>query len=356
MILIGVKPRIDTQILLNQSNQFEHVKKDGFELYLSNDIVQGEDIPFYLLWNDANLKEINIEYSGFTGIGELYNVKNIFSDDNSKILKSDLKKDYYLGGSLKTQKTDDPFKKSLLKIIILKEDGTTLELFEERTLFTTCLKINQTASSELFSLDTPLLNIELTGSTTIFIDVKTDNNSDLQLTLPIEIQTSMKKFMDSLMTGLNDLDLKFPNNPILDLLKDIFQRPEKLSEQQYLERVGSTIKKFEPDAEFKEALGMVFFNAVHVESNMLNLIIRPLMEYFESLAAKKVFLNSPFLTLEIFEGQNIFKGKIIYQNILEREEVQDQNPLNEESFEIVIYSDKKQIVALKDLISITRIE
>ena len=332
------------------------MKKDGFELYLSNDIVQGEDIPFYLLWDDTDLKEINIEYSGFSGIREFYNVKDGFSNKDMRILISDLKKDKYLGGALKTQKTDDPFKKGLLKATILKGNGTTLELIEKRTLFTSCLKIIPMESYGLFSLNSPLLNIELTGSTTIFIDIKTDDNSDLQLVLPLEIQTSIEKFMSSLMTGLNDLDLRFPNNPVLDLFRDLFQSPEKLSEQQYLERAGAAIKKYEPSEEFKEAAGMVFFNAIHVESNMLNLVIRPLMEYFESLAAKKVFLNSPFLTLEIFEGQNIFKGRIIYQNILEREEIRNQTPLNEEPFEIVVYSDKNQTVALKDIISIKRIE
>ena len=62
------------------------------------------------------------------------------------------------------------------------------------------------------------------------------------------------------------------------------------------------------------------------------------------------------MTLEILEGQNIFKGKIIYQNILEREEIRNPASFNEEPFEMVIHSDKNQTVALKDLISITRIE
>lgn len=333
------------------------MKKEGFELYLSSDIVQGEDIPFYLLWNAVDLYEIDIEISGFSGLSELYNIKERILNNQNKIKISinDLKRDNYLGGSLKTIKTDDPFKRGSLKIKILKKDGTSLELFEERTLYTTCVEIVPLFSDKIVSFASPFLNIQLTGSTTIFLDIKTDDKSDLQLSLPLEIQTSIQKFMESLQSGLDDLKQRFPNNPILELLEDLFRQPEKFTEQSYLEKAGNVMKKYESDEEFKEALGVVFFNAIHVESNMLNLIIRPLMEYFESLAAKKVFLNSPFLTLEILKGQKIFRGKILYQNILEREELQ-KITYGEIPFEIEVNSAENQIIALKDLISFTRIE
>lgn len=333
------------------------MKKEGFELVLSNDIVQGEDIPFFLLWDDPNFKKISIEYSGFAKINEYYNVKDNLSNKINSFQLSDLKRNFYLGGLLSTQKTNVPFNKGILSVTIEKDDDTKIELFEERTLYTTCLSILPVTNFELENLNKPLLNIKLSGSTTIFIDIKADEDSEIQLTLPIEIQTSMEKFFDSLKNGLDDLFDKYPENPILKILNDLFYKPEEIvSQQQYLDKARLTLEKFEPDEEFQEELGKVFFNAIHVESDILNLIIRPLMEYFESLAANKVFLNSPFLNLGIKEGQNIFKGKIIYQNILEREEIQETPQYSEEPFEIMFNSKTSGNIPLKDLISITRIE
>jgi hypothetical protein len=332
------------------------MKKENCELYLSNDIVQGENVPFYLLWKAIDIKEINIKFSGFDKVSEYYNVKKRFPKKKTKILIDDIKRGNYFGGSLKTSKSTEPFKKGFLKITILKTDGKRIELLEERTLFTTFLEIVPRKSDTVDLLDSPLLNIQLNGSTTIFIDVMCDEDSDLKLILPLEIKSSMEKFLDVLSTEIDKLKQKYPNNPILELLSDLFLHPKAITRQNFLERVGFALNNYTPSEDFKEALGIVFFNAIHVESNMLNLIIRPLMEYLESSAAKKAFLNSPFLTLEVLEGRNLFKGKILYQNILEREDVYESKNYGQIPFKMTINNKEKRIIPFKDLISIKRVE
>jgi hypothetical protein len=197
----------------------------------------------------------------------------------------------------------------------------------------------------------------LRGSTTVFIDIENYSDSDVKLVLPKEIQSTFEKFIYSLLNGMKKLKLEYPNyGDFIDIFLNLAEKPDKFSEQAFLEKSGRILNDFNPDKEFKEALGLTFFNAIHIESNMLNLIIRPIMEYLESSTAKNAFLNSPFLFLAIPKGRGYFKGKIFYKNVIEREKLSLLERDAGTEFQIIIESEKECLIPIKEAILIQRIE
>jgi hypothetical protein len=48
--------------------------EDGnIEFFLGDDIIQGELVPFYILWKDISPTEIEIQFEGFKDLVEIHN-------------------------------------------------------------------------------------------------------------------------------------------------------------------------------------------------------------------------------------------------------------------------------------------
>jgi hypothetical protein len=340
------------------------MKKDGFELYLSKDIVQGEVVPFYVVWTDPEILDFEFNFSGFDSIVEYHNIKDEEKQNvigKNRICLNQLNQNFYFGGLLKTIKTDIPFVKAKFDVIFNLNNGIKVELAENRTLYTTSIEISKNHELIKYPDQKFLIDIGLKGSTTIFINIENFLDSDVKLVLPKEIQTTFEKFFYTLRQGLIDLKIKYPQyEEFLDFFLLPFKPNENLSEQQFLKKVENLVNNFKPNEEFKQDFGLKLYNAANIESDMFNQVIRPLIEYFESSAAKNAFLDQPFLFVLIPPGKGLFKGKIIYQDLLERKRPlstkTSYNKANSIDFEIIIESDKERLIPIKEAINIRRIE
>ena len=99
----------DDHMMLEDMSQTEtslvvkSVHQPPAELYLSKDILQGEKVPFYVVWRDTEVKRISLRYFGFKSIVKLYNIRDFEQKDREVIIKKDqLKVDGYVGGVLAT--------------------------------------------------------------------------------------------------------------------------------------------------------------------------------------------------------------------------------------------------------------
>jgi hypothetical protein len=337
------------------------MKQENIEIFLSKDILQGEEIPFYILWKRNDIRDITFELNGFTAIGEYHNVDNDFPIENRIVKIEDLKSRHFLGGTLKTEVSNNPFKKAFLKIIFTLSNGEEIEIIKERTLYNTNLEIFTLPQNIKVPFDKPPIEILLKGSTTVFIDIATTEDSDLNLELPEEIQNALEKFYQALMKGLRSLRNEYPEYE--NIIDSILKTSYELSERQLFEKLIGEFEEKKPDISFSEAIAMVFLNALLSQSGIKDSVIRPLIEYFESNATDKAYLMAPFLNLNISKGGGKLKLLLYCINIVEKENIlSNENILEnilEENInfliiETFIESDRQIQIPIKELIKIRR--
>jgi hypothetical protein len=335
------------------------MKKKGVELYLSKDIVQGEDIQFYLLWDNPDITDFEIKYSGFNSIVNFYNIKDEVNENitlkENKISINQLKQNFYLGGILRTIKCDIPFQKAELKVICKDKKGSKLEVYENRTLFSTSLEVIN--NNKKIQDEKTLLDISLDGRTTLFLKIENAPNSNVKLVLHEDIQSAFEKFKFSLIRNFEGLKIKYPQNTSkIDLFLDPLKTDDRISIAQCFRIFGMCIDPSNQDDDFIREAGLAFLNAVNIDSEIYSKVIRPLNEYFQSSATKNVFLDSPFLTVEIPKGKSNFKGRIYYQNLIERKSSPgtEKGPFVE--FFVTIDCPEKRSIPLKEAINIQRLD
>lgn len=61
----------------------------NLELYVGNDILQGEKVPFYIVWKDIGIRRITIRAPGFRRIVKLYNTTSFEEEDDAVVVHKD---------------------------------------------------------------------------------------------------------------------------------------------------------------------------------------------------------------------------------------------------------------------------
>ena len=330
------------------------MKKDGIELYVSEDIIQGEDVPFYILWKRDDIKSFSFELDGFSSVIEYHNVKDDISPDLHVVKIDDLKSPHYLGGILKSGVFDNPFKKAYFQVHVILSNDKKIELNEERILYNTSLTIKTLPEIIKIPFDKPPIQIQLCGSTTIFMDMVSSENSELAVKLPDEVLDALEKLYSQIEKGLNNLRTEFTEYAsFIDSLLQLFNPP---FEEQALDEMLKKFEKVKTDKSFVEALGLAFVNAIFSQTSVKDRIFIPLLSYFASAASEKAFLVSPFSCIYVPEGGGRLKLEIISENI---PEYYDDSEIEEKSIQPLIIetniaSDKGVLIPIKELIEIRR--
>ncbi|WP_048150537.1 hypothetical protein [Methanolacinia paynteri] len=333
------------------------MQSDDFELYLSKDIVQGEKVPFYILWDCNDVSKIELDIDGFTEISEFHNVRDGFNSESNKLDITDLKTKNYLGGILNTVSSEDPFQPANLRVHLVKSDGSSIINEEKRILYSTILEISKIPEIIHIPFNEKPINIQLKGSTTVFIDINTEEGSEVKFELPKDIQNAIEKFIFSFMEGLEKLKESYSEySKFIDVLLDVMKKSDRVSERQFIDYAENEFESFSPTEEFIEAFSLVIDNALSNSASLKDLYFRPLIEYFEASATDKGFLKSPFLGINLHKGRFKLKGRITYENILEKEGIIKKNHNYAVPFETIIECSNEGMVSLKDLIDIQRIE
>ena len=90
------------------------------EFFLADDIIQGEEVPFYLLWDGDDPKSIEIAYEGFKDIIEPYNaVESEIGKVDGEVVFRSFQVPGYLGGLLSTEVADEPSVRASLNVKLI---------------------------------------------------------------------------------------------------------------------------------------------------------------------------------------------------------------------------------------------
>ncbi len=269
------------------------------EFFLADDILQGEEVPFYLLWDGKNPKEIILEISGFDLIKEYHNVAEFTNEGNRYTIKK-LHIDGYLGGLISTKITEKPVVVGKLQIRFVTEAGDIINFEESRNLYTTSIKtvdapktINLTSDSlkEKFPL-------QLKGKTTVFFEIEEIEGNECKIDLPPDLKELKEKVRVDITKGFKELEIKFPQHrETLELLLELDN--SKQSVETLAEDILNKIEKSFQDHEFEENVLMIIFTTVTKHMETRKSLINSLQEYFESYSSKKAYFTNPLLQIYV---------------------------------------------------------
>jgi hypothetical protein len=320
------------------------------EFFLADDIIQGEDVPFYLLWKGDTPKSIEIVPERFKDLIEIHNgVESEINVGDGKTVFREFHVPGYLGGVLSTDITDQPFVHASLNVKIISEDGETILLTEKRELYTTRIDLAK-LPKEIFYNESGLhrnISINLMGITTVVLSIEELEDNKALFDIPDDIKEAIEKFSNALIQGFEKLRVQFPNH--FEAIDYLLNTSTETTITEYVERIEETFKEsFSRDKAFLEAVVTVLFTALSGQASIRDRILRPLMEYFESNAAEGVFLENPFMHIRIPREGCIMAVKISGSNILGQE---CTKPLE---IRVKVRATDESLIPLKDIFSIRR--
>lgn len=274
------------------------------EFFLADDILQGEEVPFYLLWGGKNPKEIILEISGFDSIKEFHNVAE-FTNEGDKYFIKKLHVDGYLGGLFSTKITEKPVLVGELEIQFIPEDGEAINFKESRNLYTTSVKILDTPKVIHLTSDSlkEIFPFELKGKTTIFFEVEEIEGNECKINLPPDLKELKEKVRADVTKGFKDLEIQFPQHrETLELILELDNSNQSV--ETLAEDILDSIEKSFEDREFAENLLMLIFTTVTKHMETRKSLINSLEEYFESYSSKKAYFINPLLQVYVNKGES----------------------------------------------------
>lgn len=321
----------------------------AFDFYVSEDILQGEDVPFFIVWKGAAVETIQLEFEGFESIKCLYNVKDTDTAQSGLVRRSDLKSEGYLGGVLATQPSNEPYLKASMRASVVLTNGRKLQFGENRTLHTTIVRISSMPGS--IELPNPgkesLIGIGLKGSTTVSMEIEQSDGSEIELVLPKDILTAFETFASAVVEGLERLKDDFPDHR--DFLKGLLNYQENMSLRQYFDRTMAEFEEVKHEESLMEAIAMVFVSAILDQASVRNSILLPMIEYLEATTADKAFLRSPFLCAQVPAGGALLSFRLVTYDLRMNE---CGKPLEIETF---LESQEETLVPMKEIMAVRRV-
>lgn len=283
----------------------EHIKVRS-AIYLPKEGLQGEDIPSYILWENAEAKTIRISYQKPLKIKHVFNAEDYLTqDDNIIIEKTEL--EGYVGLSFETSKVSDLEITVPVDYSILLSNGNTIEKKKRIKLFRPQLEIiadkdgNITVDSDTgFVHSRP--KIRNVGRGTILMAVSETEESTVKVRPPPEYLEFTEKFMSDVSAELQNLAERFPQlRPILDELLELENvamtglledELDKIQNRllQYRSRLATVLAS---DRDLTQGFVEAYRNAMAKNSELLE-VFRRFLKVYESLVSKSILLINPF--------------------------------------------------------------
>jgi hypothetical protein len=306
---------------LARTNLDESEKKPNFEFYLGEDILQGEKVPFYLLWKGNSIDKIELQCKGFKSIIRLFNVRGYEKTESGAIVRKEmLKSPGYLGGllftALSTALTESPARPAQLVLNIEHSNGTSITLKEDRILHSARpFLVNQPKEISVpIKKNQECIKINIEGAASVFIDIS-QSKGGLELGFPQGFLTAVEAFASAAIDGMKMLSKEYPqHSELLSLVTT--EDYEKKSFTQIMQSIERKMKKARKDKDFAEALAYVYVSALLEQEKVKDSLLIPMLEYLESGATTKAFLTSPFLCAEVPEGGGTLNCTLKFHDLL----------------------------------------
>ena len=302
---------------------------DSVDVFVPEYCVQGDRIPFYLIWN----KEENIRVSIYLPNGlKLEEVYNVIDDDislkDNNVEIDNFEVQGYLGGIIKSSMYEDASTIKTIKFSI-NINNTHVQNFEKNIeLFRPDVQINNTISTiniqrkkNKFIIDEqiPLYN---NGKGTAIIKLEILGSSEIKQGIPEGHEEFRVKFIQDIHDGLDKLRSEFPMyEDIITGIKiyvddPLPNDPNKLSE---LRTIFEKLEiAFDNNKEFTQGFAQCVVTAYLKNISVLT-DVTAFLAFMKSVTTNKIIFIDAMTVLKVSTTDKKLHAKIIISDLTHNE-------------------------------------
>ena len=308
-----------------QSSIVSTITTEFIEFYIPEYCIQGDRIPFYVLWDQS--QDIKISLSLPSGL-ELHEVYNINSKELRKekdlIVAQNFEIAGYFGGVIKSKLYDEASTTKLVKFLIY-ENSYPIKSFEQMIeLFRPDMKIHENTSSitvfhtknkQITNKQLPLVNH---GKGTGIVRINISDESEIKEGIPEGFQEFKEKFLKDLKEVFVELMSKFPQYK--EIIGDLMifvddPLPFKSDKLNHLKTTTRNLERaFDNNNEFLEEFSQsvttAFLKNVSILTNVTSFLA-----FIKSISKNKIIFIDAMKVLKISTKPQKLKASLLVTDL-----------------------------------------
>ncbi|MDG6935528.1 MAG: hypothetical protein JRN26_01370 [Nitrososphaerota archaeon] len=290
------------------------------EVYLPDFTLQGQKIPFYIIWPNSLKLQIKIKIPKSFKILELYNLsESNFSTVDSEIVIKNVDVNGYLGGTFQTSL--DPVPDRIEHIEFLINDGSSEQkYFKDVELFRQDVKLTESRNNKIVEYEDNKIKLSSTnkienlGKGTAIVGFEILKESEVKESLPEGFEEFRNNLVKDLSVELKALQEKFPQYEEgisgFSSALNIPLPPREEDIKKFNEDIGLIDSYIRSDvqflASFSEAIKMAY-----IKNFSLLVGVEELVSYLKSLKSARIILYDPLKTIQVEKGSHKLKLNMV---------------------------------------------
>jgi hypothetical protein len=325
------------------------------DVFLPEYCVQGERIPFYLIWDKSKNIKISLSLPKGLELKEAYNIdsKDISIDKNI-IIANNFEIEGYFGGVIKSKLYADASTSKTITFSI--DDGSEhIQNFEKSIeLFRPDIKISNNISTINIttSKDKPLTDKQIPlynyGKGTGIVKIDISEDSEIKEGTPEGFEEFKVKFIQDINESFNELRFKFPQyKEIITNLKLFIDDPlpsESNKLGQLRDTIGELEKAFDNNEEFFEEFAQGIATAYLKNVSVLTDIIA-FLAFMKSVSKNRIIFVDAMKVLKVSTTPQKLHATLIVTDLAQNEYPPIQLPV------ITLTSDKECTIPIYHILN-----
>lgn len=302
------------------------VIKNIFDIYVPEYCVQGERIPFFVLWDDLTKVQISIILSDGLILDEAYNVdqKDLEIKNNEYVIKN-FETIGYFGGVFGSKLYDQAFVTKTIRFDILSDSNEQFSVEKQVELFRPDVKIDDAVETIRVTSDKnnkPVIDGRIKifnhGQGTAIVRINILEESEIKEGPPEGFEEFKTKFSADLDEVFIETKEKFPQYAdILELIRILSKNPLPSDEKELL-KVRTTIEDLERAFDNNEEFLTEFLRGI-ANAYLKNVSIMTdadaFLAFLKSVGENKLLILDAMKTLKISPTSQILNAEILMTDL-----------------------------------------
>jgi len=334
---------------------------ESLKLYVPEYCVQGERIPFYLLWDNSKEIKISINLPDGLTLKEVYNVDSShLKFENNTHFVNGFEVEGYLGGVLGSKLDENPSTIKIIKFSIHFDSSKTQTFEKNIELFRPDVHVHDNIGAINIKSDKtnrPLSDGGITifnrGKGTAIVRIKILDASEVKEGQPEGYEEFKIKFLNDLGEVFTDIEGKFPQyETLIESVREISKNPLP-SESKILKKIQKTVDELERAfnnneeflSEFLQGIAQAYLRNVSIMTDA-----DAFLAFLKSVGANKLIILDAMKILKISPERRTLNAELIMTDLAQNE----YSPIRLRP--IIINAEKEFSLPLYQIINVTKVE
>ena len=289
-----------SKIMLTKPLQAEDFLKPRIFTYLPDEGLQGETIPSHILWDNMEVKFVQVSFGHPLKLKEVFNAESWEGRDNGVVI-SKLEVEGYVGLSFESSKVSDLEVTIPVEYLITLSNGDIIKESKKIKLFRPQLALDVPKANVFIDASTGFIKGRIKakniGRGLLIMRISTAQDSPIKLETPPEHREFVEKFLSDLQIEMSKLAEEFPVfKPYCDEMlfwdKKEFMELSAEERSKFTQYLNSLASLLASDKKLLLGFAGAYAKAFAKNTELIE-TVRKVISVYESLVSKDILLVNP---------------------------------------------------------------